>query len=78
MNFLIIKKKVAYRKDRIKLLDSGFRRNDDPNNCLIINVIPGERQKKRTVSLETKDSSSADYCILKNKVRSRPPQNDRL
>jgi hypothetical protein len=34
-------------------------------------------RKKKTVPLETKDSSSADHYLPNNKVRGRPPQNDK-
>jgi hypothetical protein len=35
------------------------------------------QQKKQTVALETKDSSSADHYLPNNKVRGWPPQNDK-
>jgi hypothetical protein len=35
-------------------------------------------QKKQSVALETKDSSSADHYLPNNKVGGWPPQNDKL
>jgi hypothetical protein len=35
------------------------------------------QQKKQTVALETKDSSSADHNLPTYKVRGWPPQNDK-
>jgi hypothetical protein len=35
------------------------------------------QQKKQNLLLETKDSSSADHLLPNNKVRGRPPQNDK-
>jgi hypothetical protein len=36
------------------------------------------QQKKQSVALETKDSSSADHYLPNNNVRGRPPQNDKF
>jgi hypothetical protein len=60
---------------KLKLTPTGG--TPDPESGIIFCLSFRGSDKKKPHLLETEDSSSAGYCVLNNKVRGWPPQNDK-